>query len=119
MQRINPNEPPEDGLPPQEVRITELHLEPWPEDARRVRVSLELTPFLERPNLEVFIQNVTGQEVSSINIIESIDSRMTFTMHLRGEDITGHHTLVARVHYPDMEMVDEKRLDFETNLPSA
>ena len=115
MLRMNPNLPPEDGLPPQEVRITELKATPWPEDGRRVRVSLEMTPFLERPNLEITIQNSEGREVSSINIIESIDARMTFTMHLRGDEIKGSYTLTARVHYPEMGMVDEKDFAFETS----
>src|SRR5690242_3283114 len=41
-------EPPEDGLPPQQIRVQTLRAEPWPEDSRRVRIHLDMTPFLER-----------------------------------------------------------------------
>jgi len=114
MLRPHSYQPPEDGLPPNEVRFIELHTEPWPEDASRVRVHLEVTPFLERPNLEVLITDASSQEVSSINIIESIDTRMAFTMHLRGKEGNGPYTLKAAVVYPDIGTVDQKSITFET-----
>lgn len=114
MARWNPNQPPEDGLPPQEVRITELKAEPWPEDGRRVRIHLETKPFLERPNIEVTIADNEEEEVASINIIESIDARMTFTMHIRGkETVEGVYKLNARLFYPEIGDVDQKQVLFE------
>lgn len=107
-------QPPEDGLPPLEVRIKELSVEPWPEDGRRVRIQLDVTPFVERPNLEVVITNEGGQEVSSIHIIESIDARMTFTMHIRSSTVSGQFTAKASIVYPEIGMVDEKSVHFET-----
>jgi hypothetical protein len=112
MWRWNPQQPPEDGLPPEEVRIIQLGAEPWP-DGRRVRVSLEITPFLERPNIEVTITGKQDQEISSINIIGSIDNRMTFTMHLRGEEITGACTVTAVLNYPEIGTVHQESAGFE------
>ncbi len=107
-------QPPEDGLPPREVRIQSLRVEPWPEDPRRVRVHLDITPFLQRPNIEVSITSESGAEAASIAIIESIESRMVFTMHIRGEPINGKYTLSASLFYEETGTVDQQRVVFET-----
>ncbi len=106
--------PPEDGLPPQEVRIQGLRAEPWSEDGRRLRIHLDVTPFLERPSIEVAIANENGDVLSSISIIETIDAHMAFTMHLRGETLQGKLTLSANILYPEIGEVDQKSVVFET-----
>jgi hypothetical protein len=111
MSRWNPYQPPENGTPPQETRISQLSAEPWP-DGRRVRVSIEITPFLERPNLEVSITDENQQEVSSISIIETIDDRMTFTMHMRGQPSSSPYTLTARLQYPEIGTVHQESAVF-------
>jgi hypothetical protein len=85
-------------LPPKEVRIKSLQAEPWP-DNRRVRVTLEVTPFQKRPNGEVYITNPLGDEAAAINIIESMLPRMEFTMHLRGENPAGEYRISATLFY--------------------
>ena len=105
--------PPEDGLPPQEVRIQDLRAEPWSEDGRRLRIHLDVTPFLERPDIEVTISNEQGEAVSNISIIESIDAHMAFTMHLRGDNIGGPLTLSASLLYPEIGQVDQKSVMIE------
>ncbi len=107
-------QPPENGLPPREVRIQSLRVAPWPEDPRRVRVHLDVTPFLQRPNIEVSITTESGAEAASISIIESIDSRMVFTMHIRGEPMNGKYTLSASLSYEETGAVDQQRVVFET-----
>lgn len=116
MLRPHSYQPPEDGLPPKEVRILGLRAEPWPESDRRVRVYLDVTPFLERPNMEMTITSADGQPAASIQIIESIDAELTFTMHIRGEAPRSPYTLSAVVFYPDPEIgqVDQKSITFET-----
>jgi hypothetical protein len=108
-----PYQPPEDGLPPQEVRFHSVRVEPWPEDARRVRVHLDVTPFLQRPNIEVVIANEAGDEVASITIIESIDAHMVFTMHIRGNQTEGMFSLAASLSYPELGAVDQKSINFK------
>jgi hypothetical protein len=108
MTHWNPYQPVEDGLPPKEMRLLELRAEPWPNQSRRIRIHLEITPFLERPSLQVTISTPQGREVSSIHIIETIESQMTFTMHLKGEVEEGPLRLYARLFYQDTEIVDEK-----------
>ncbi len=107
-------QPPEDGLPPQEVRIQGLRAEPWSEDRQRYHIHLEVTPFLERPDIEVTIYNEDGEALSNISIIESIDTRMAFTMHLRGEPGNGALTLSASLTYPEIGEVDQKSVMIET-----
>jgi hypothetical protein len=85
-------------LPPSEVKIVELHAEPWP-DNRRVRVYLEITPFLKRPNGEINLHDAQGNPVASVSIIESIEAKMEITLHMRGVDMQGDFTVSAIIYY--------------------
>ena len=76
----------QEPLPAADVRFVDLHVEPWP-DGRRVRVHVTLTPFQERPNLLITVFAPSGEEVCSANIIESMEDRFVFTLHLRGEPV--------------------------------
>ncbi len=113
MSRMNPYQPPEDGLPPAEVRFTELRAEPWPDNSRRVRIHMQLTPFLERPDIEVIIVGSDGKKVSGIDIIETIDDQMTFTMHLKEGITSGTFTVQASLSYRDHGVVDQKSSPLE------
>jgi hypothetical protein len=118
-------------LPPEDVRILNLRAEPNP-DGQRVRVWLELTPFLQNPNGEISIKNVQGQELANASFIECITPKMDFTLHLRGAPSGGACTLLASIFYleaiqerdevenPSGEtlrtVVDEKQVTFEISI---
>ena len=85
-------------LPPHEVRIRELRVEPWP-DQRRIRIYLELTPFQLRPSGEISIIDSAGEEIASASIIETMDPIMELTIHLRGEITPGTYSVRAQVYY--------------------
>lgn len=89
-------------LPPAEVRIRQLLAAPWP-DNRRVRVVLELTPFQKRPNGEVRILDSQGAEVATLSIVEALDPKMEFTLHLRSAEKVGTYTTSAIVYYYEEE----------------
>lgn len=89
-------------VPPDEVRIRTLEAEPRP-DGRRIDVRTALTPFQQRPNIEISIRNQEGHEVSTLSVVEAIDAQMDFTMHLRGPQGAGHYTMAMRVFYADIE----------------
>ena len=91
-------DPSEIPLPPDEVRIKELKVQPLPND-RRVRVYLAVDPFQRRPNLDLFITDEKDRVVSSAYIIESITKNIEITMHIRGEFITGAYKLKAILYY--------------------
>ncbi len=76
---VDPSEAP---VPPQEVRVRRIDLKPFP-DRRRIKVHLELTPFHERPTLEVEVRDPDGEKVASTSIIETVDYQLEFTLHLR------------------------------------
>ncbi len=109
--------PPEEALPPAEVRLTELRVEPWP-DGRRVRVHLTLTPFLKYPSLEAVIHQSADRPVAGASIIETIEDRIVFTMHLRSTTAGEPYRLTVTVHYPEIGVVDERSLSFEVH-PAA
>jgi hypothetical protein len=89
-------------LPPEEVRIRQLLAAPWP-DNRRVRVVLELTPFQKRPNGEIRILDSQGVEAAALSIVEAIDPKMEFTLHLRTPEPAGFYTTSAVVYYYEEE----------------
>jgi hypothetical protein len=106
-------------LPPDEVKIVELRAESWP-DKKRVKVTLEITPFLKRPNGEISLIDAKGNEVSIVNIIESIETKMEITLHLRGVDPEGDFLVSASIYYTEepisngeeveVDMIKQKRL---------
>jgi GTP cyclohydrolase III len=76
-------DPTEIPLPPAEIRIQALQAEPYP-DGRRVKISLEITPFQKRPSADLMITDTQGQIAAQASIIETITRKMELTMHLRG-----------------------------------
>ncbi len=101
-------------LPPDEVRIRQLVASPWP-DGRRVSVALHITPFQKPPSGEINIINAVGDELAIINIIETVDPKMEFTMHLRGAEIIGPLQVNACLFYvlDDSEPADNQEIPYE------
>jgi len=107
-----PIHPPAGALPPDQVRIKDVKVEPWP-DGLRVKVLIELTPFLQPPNLEVWVENSQGEQVARIDIIETNLSKLVFTMHLKGQPAGGEYTLFSRLYFTDVESSDSLQLVFK------
>jgi hypothetical protein len=89
-------------LPPEEVRIRAFRAEPWP-DGRRVFVYLELTPFQKRPSGKIVVLDDQGEEVANISIIETIDPKMEFTIHLRSPKPGCQYTASSTLFYTETE----------------
>lgn len=89
-------------VPPEEVRIRALEDAPRP-DGIRIDVHLELTPFQLRPNLELTLTDASGRQVSTFSVVEAIDPKMDFTMHLRVPEASGRYSLSVQVFYSDVE----------------
>ncbi len=114
-----PNSPQsDDALPPQEVRILNLAVESQP-DGRRVKVRLEITPFLQDPSIELNIEDIEGTEVSRVFIIETIDDHLLFTMHLKGAWRSDPYNLRARLYYEDLGTIHEQCLSFLIDAPES
>jgi hypothetical protein len=106
--------PPEDALPPPEVRFSELRVEQWP-DGQRVRVHVGITPFQQRLDLEATIFDASGNEIANTLIIETLENRLVFTMHLPPDASGQELTLKAVLSYRDIGTVDEGKVSFTTH----
>ncbi len=111
MQRFHPLHPPQDGLPPKEVRFSELRVEPWPE-GDKIRVHAQITPFTKPPDLELVLFDASGNELSIVNVVENIDFSLVFTMHIRNPSADRNYTLTAKISYEDIGIVDESSTTF-------
>jgi hypothetical protein len=103
---------PEDARQPADVRIASLRAEVLP-DGQRVRVYLDLTPFRERPILVVGILDAHSDELARVDIVEPINHRMVFTMHLRLPEPSGAYTLRAVLSYESLGDIDQVETRFE------
>ena len=117
-------------LPPDEIRIRDLQVEPYP-DGKRLRLTLELTPFQQSPSGEVFITDLLGNLIATASIIEAIDPSMQLTLHVRSPETQGPFTARVEIFYsesideitegdqivsmPQKKIVDEKEIQFEMN----
>lgn len=104
----------------EDVRIRELKLELSPEK-RRVAVEFDLTPFIERPSLEVYVANGRGEKAGSITVIETLDHKFSLVIHLRDREPTEEYELQAAVYYAALEQggprqfVHTKTISFSVN----
>jgi hypothetical protein len=86
----------------EDVRIEKLGLYLF-DDLRRVQVGFALTPFRERPSLQVSITNLQGQEVSSLHVIESLETNFSLTMHLRDAEPADSYEVTVILYYATPE----------------
>jgi hypothetical protein len=109
---------PEDHLQratPEETRLTSLTAKPYP-DGYRLRVNIEMTPFQQRPHLEVVLSDASGGEVASSSIVEPLSWKIEFTMHIRGE-LNNPYTLEAKLFYPDGPSAEPRTFTFDVEPP--
>jgi len=95
----------------EDVRLNDLGLYAYP-DGRRVAVGFNLTPFLEKPCIEVRVVNERGDAAGWLNVIETIETNFSLTMHLRDKEPTQRYEVTAVVYYatPETERMDVHKL---------
>jgi hypothetical protein len=112
-------------LPPEKTRFLDLRAEPNP-DGKRIRVSLDLTPFQKRPYIELTLTRPDGRVVSSASIVEPTAWKLELTLHIRepistepgpgteASDVkTSSCTLSASLSYPDLGEIDQHQITVE------
>lgn len=111
--------------PRAEVRFTGMTVTPYP-DGRRMKLHFGLTPFEERPSVDVTVTNAAGHEAGSLHLIEAMDTAFDFTLHLRGPEPEGEHRLRLVLFYlasdePDAgrQIVDEQTVTFDPTQAAA
>ena len=100
----NPNDLP---VAPEDVRIRKLNASPY-EDGRRVTVDFEITPFKVKPNMEMAVFNQAEQFVATFSVLEAIENKMSFTLHLREKSPGGKYTLKMIVFYTDLSALEDQ-----------
>jgi hypothetical protein len=99
-----------------DVRFNRLGLFMYPEN-RQVAVGFDMTPFFEKPSIEVSIINERGENAASLSVIEAMQPNFSLIMHLRDPMPTDKYKVEAVLYYQSLEdgrqIVDqvEKSLD--------
>jgi hypothetical protein len=107
------NDPNTQRASPAETRLLEIRAEP-DIDGKRVRVTLDLTPFQQKPYIELILADSDGSEVALASIIEPVGWKLTLTMHIRKTGATvGKYTLTANLSYPELGTIDRQTIHFE------
>lgn len=97
--------------PKEEVKIEAVSATPYP-DGFRVLVKVQVTPFLERPNLMILLHDEDDQLVSELEIIETMHFDMEFTVHIRGKDTPdGSYALTIELFYETRNPPQDKVVD--------
>jgi hypothetical protein len=105
-------------LPRDEVRVESVKAAPYP-DGKRVHVEITVTPFRERPNLEIAILDADGKIVSASSAIAIMSFRVALTMHLRGvTHPAGDYTVRVQLYYEDPAAPQDTRTA-PLNIPQA
>lgn len=104
----------------EEVRFNQLGLY-MHEDGRRFSVGFDITPFKERPSIQVFAADVAGKEISSMRVIETNQPNFNLTMHLP-EAIEQKEVFVTAVlYYADVNarplVVDKISAELDISKP--
>ncbi|KAA3655480.1 MAG: hypothetical protein DWQ04_33475 [Chloroflexi bacterium] len=91
----------------EDVRLNQLGLY-LHEDKRRVSVGFDMTPFIERPCIEVTAVNARGEHAGSLHVIDTMDANFSLVMHLRDKEPTDIYEITAVLYYatPDTERVN-------------
>jgi hypothetical protein len=104
--------------PPAEVHLLDMRANPAP-DGKRLRVALDLTPFQQRPLIELILTDSSGNNVASASIIEPVGWKLELTMHIRKTGPTyGKYNLSASLSYPELGEVDRITLTIEVPIPA-
>jgi hypothetical protein len=121
MSELHFYENPEDIPLPREreaMTFETVNVQPYP-DGRRVKLAFSFPPFAERPSVEAWVTNAEGTTVATMMLIEALEQAFDFTLHLRGPEPRGEHTLHLKLFYlhsddrpDDRQIVDERAVTF-------
>jgi hypothetical protein len=72
---------------------------------------VEVTPFRERPSIDVQVRNAYGEPAGSLTVIETLTPDFNLTFHLRDRETADPYELTVTLYYatPDTERMDVDR----------
>lgn len=95
------------------VHIRRARLYPFP-DLKRLWLRVDLSPFIQPPNLEVIVRDPEGRVATSMYIVEWREPRLSLTLHLRIPPQEGGHYVAELILTEKEEKVlDRKEVPFE------
>ena len=101
-----------------EVRFNQLGLYVF-EDRQRIAVGFDITPFRDRPSIDVSIVSEVAVQEASLSIIEAMQTNFNLTMHLREPILDHQYEIQAILYYRtddgDRVVVDRMSRLFDLN----
>ncbi len=111
MSNIDFFKPSEAPQPRDKIKIERLEAKPYP-DGWRVKILLNVTPFQERPSLEIQVRSADGRTVSELSVIETMIQHMEFTVHIRGvASPVGEYVARAALYYGEDPSIVQHSLE--------
>jgi len=105
-------------LPPAETHLLDLRALPDP-TGKRLRIFLDLTPFQQKPVIEINLTDSAGTIVSSATIIEPIGWKLELTMHVRNPaPAHGKYSLTTVLTYPELGDIDRRTIFVDLSTPA-
>lgn len=99
MADINFFSPTDVPQPHDRIKVERLEARPYP-DGWRVRLLVDVTPFQDRPSLEIRVRLQEGRVISELSVIETMVRHMEFTVHIRGvQSPVGDYVVQAALYY--------------------
>jgi hypothetical protein len=107
-------------LPPADTRLLDMRAEPYP-DGKRLRVAMDLTPFQQKPCLELTLTDSAGEVVATTSIIEPVAWRLELTLHILKPGTTPGevYKLTVNLSFPDLGEIDSRDLTVEIPSPKV
>jgi hypothetical protein len=109
---IDFHDPADTPRAPRQVRIRVASMQALM-DGTRIRVSLELTKFQEKPVIEVKIINPDDSVNVSSTIVEATNPRMSLMMHVKPTVSPREMRGLFLVSYPELGEVDRKEIQID------
>jgi hypothetical protein len=105
---INFFDPGDVPKPRAEIKIERFDAQPYP-DGWRVKVNIDVTPFQERPNLEIRLK-LGERLVAELSVVETMHRHMEFTMHVRGvTSPAGQYVAEVELYYDNRAQPQDTR----------
>jgi hypothetical protein len=113
--QIDPNV---ERMLPADTRLLNVRAELY-SDGKRLKVGLDLTPFQQKPYLDLVFTNSSGEIITTTSIIEPVNWNLELNLHIRKSSTSdnGVYKLTVVISYPDLGDVDRRDLTIE--IPST
>ena len=113
--QIDPNV---ERMLPADTRLLNVRAELY-SDGKRLKVGLDLTPFQQKPYLDLVLTDSSGKIITTTSIIEPVNWNLELNLHIRKSSTSdnGVYKLTVVISYPDLGDVDRRDLTIE--IPST